>query len=136
MVPPLKMKGSATMSATPNKANNPAVTPDVEATVSGKAETPNAGTASKAEAAKTETPATAAGTPDVAATDTAKTDTPTAGTAAKARKGVQVSATVSQEFYEKWDELHWEKRMSPTDMVREAVQEYAKANGITVPAKA
>jgi hypothetical protein len=26
--------------------------------------------------------------------------------------------------------------MSPTDMVREAVQEYAKANGITVPAKA
>jgi hypothetical protein len=116
------MKGSATMSAAPNKANNPAVTPDVEATVSGKAETPNAGTASKAEAAKTEAPATA--TPEV------KAET------VKARKGVQVSATVSQEFYEKWDELHWTKRMSPTDMVREAVQEYAKANGITVPAKA
>jgi hypothetical protein len=111
------MKGSATMSATPNKT-----TAD----------------AAKTEAAKTETPATAAGTPDVKAADSAKTETPTAGTAAasKARKGVQVSATVSQEFYEKWDELHWEKRMSPTDMVREAVQDYAKANGITVPAKA
>jgi cell pole-organizing protein PopZ len=121
------MKGSATMSATPNKANNPAVTPDVEATVSGKTETRNAGTASKAEAAKTDTPAEAPAT----ATPEVKTET-----ASKARKGVQVSATVSQEFYEKWDELHWEKRMSPTDMVREAVQDYAKANGITVPAKA
>jgi hypothetical protein len=92
--------------------------------------TPNKTTAdaAKTEAAKTET----------LATDSAKTETPTAGTtaASKARKGVQVSATVSQEFYEKWDELHWTKRMSPTDMVREAVQEYAKANGITVPAKA
>jgi hypothetical protein len=101
MVPPLKMKGSATMSAAPNKTT--------------------------ADAAKTETaPAAAPAT----ATPEVKADT------VKARKGVQVSATVSQEFYEKWDELHWEKRMSPTDMVREAVQEYAKANGITVPAKA
>lgn len=83
--------------------------------------------AAKTEAAKTETaPAAAPAT----ATPEVKADT------VKARKGVQVSATVSQEFYEKWDELHWEKRMSPTDMVREAVQEYAKANGITVPAKA
>jgi hypothetical protein len=102
------MKGSATMSATPNKT-----TAD----------------AAKAEAAKTETPATAGETP-------AATEAPTTAAASKARKGVQVSATVSQEFYEKWDELHWTKRMSPTDMVREAVQDYAKANGITVPAKA
>jgi 3-oxoacyl-ACP reductase-like protein len=107
MVPPLKMKGSATMSAAPNKT-----TAD----------------AAKAEAAKTETPATAEA--PATATPEVKADT------VKARKGVQVSATVSQEFYEKWDELHWTKRMSPTDMVREAVQDYAKANGITVPAKA
>jgi hypothetical protein len=106
MVPPLKMKGSATMSAAPNKT-----TAD----------------AAKTEAAKTETALAAA---PATATPEVKADT------VKARKGVQVSATVSQEFYEKWDELHWEKRMSPTDMVREAVQEYAKANGITVPAKA
>jgi cytoskeletal protein RodZ len=101
------MKGSATMSAAPNKT-----TADAAKTEASKTDTPTT----------TEAPATA--TPEV------KTET------VKARKGVQVSATVSQDFYEKWDELHWEKRMSPTDMVREAVQEYAKANGITVPAKA
>jgi hypothetical protein len=61
---------------------------------------------------------------------------PTATAEKRDRKGVQVSATVSKEFHEKWDELHWTKRMSPTDMVREAVEEYAKRNGIEVPAKA
>ena len=75
-----------------------------------------------------ETPATDAKTEDTAkAAETAK---------AANRKGLQDSHTVSKEFHEKWDELHWTKRMSPTDMVREAVEEYAKRNGIDVPAKA
>lgn len=41
------------------------------------------------------------------------------------RKGKQISATVTPEFFEELDALHWELRMNLTDLVRTAVEEFA-----------
>lgn len=44
------------------------------------------------------------------------------------RKGKQLSATVSPEFYAEFNDMQWDKRKSPTDMLREAAELYVAAH--------
>lgn len=48
----------------------------------------------------------------------------------KREKGKQVSATVSPGLYEALDEYGWQNRKKRTDLVRQAVEEFADRNNI------
>jgi len=60
------------------------------------------------------------------ATETTKPVAPSASVAPVKvdRKGKQLSATVTPEFFEEVDALHWDLRISTTDLVRTAVEEF------------
>jgi predicted transcriptional regulator len=45
-------------------------------------------------------------------------------------KGKQVSATVSPELYDALEDYGWNNRKTRTDLVRQAVEEFAERNGI------
>jgi predicted DNA-binding protein len=49
-------------------------------------------------------------------------------------KGKQVSATVSPELYDALEDYGWNNRKTRTDLVRQAVEEFAERNGILAPA--
>ena len=46
-------------------------------------------------------------------------------------RGKQVSATVSPELYSALDDYAWTNRRNRTDVVRQAVEEFAQRNGLT-----
>lgn len=48
----------------------------------------------------------------------------------KRERGKQVSATVSPELYEALDDYGWQNRKKRTDLVRQAVEEFAERNNI------
>lgn len=53
----------------------------------------------------------------------------------KRAKGKQVSATVSPELYQALDDYGWENRKKRTDLVRQAVEEFAERNNILTAAE-
>ena len=46
------------------------------------------------------------------------------------QKGVQVSATISKELDQALEDHRWSVRMTKTELVRTAVEEYASRNGL------
>jgi hypothetical protein len=51
-------------------------------------------------------------------------------------KGVQVSATISKELDQAIEDHRWSVRMTKTELVRTAVEEYAQNHGLKVTAEA
>jgi len=52
-------------------------------------------------------------------------------TETKRGRGKQVSATVSPELFTALEDYAWENRRQRTDVVRQAVEEFAERNGLT-----
>jgi hypothetical protein len=46
------------------------------------------------------------------------------------QKGVQVSATISKELDQALEDHRWSVRMTKTELVRTAIEEYAHRNGL------
>lgn len=55
------------------------------------------------------------------------------GNTTRGGRGKQVSATVAPELYSALDDYAWENRRNRTDVVRQAVEEYAQRNNIWQP---
>jgi hypothetical protein len=51
-------------------------------------------------------------------------------------KGVQVSATISPELNQALEDHRWSVRLTKTELVRVAVEEYAHKHHLTLPAEA
>lgn len=77
---------------------------------------------------KTAPAAEAAVSPAVPAAETA------AAPAKVDRKGKQLSATVTPEFYAAFNDLQWDLRKSPTDLLRQAAEEFLAKHKPEAPA--